>query len=72
MWILKGSALGLALFAVGSIVLTFIRNPVRVGVATSLGVVYGATIGSAFFWCGMIGCLLIGIAIVGSWPVRVP
>jgi hypothetical protein len=78
MWILKGILVGFGLFVSGlvltaivSISFAFGRGQVQAQHATSLGVIYGQTFGNPFFYLALLGCMLIGIAVVGSWSTSV-
>jgi hypothetical protein len=75
MWIAKGIALGLAIFISGlfiRLVVGIIKGPIESNHATGLGVIFGATIWNPFFYIALLGCLLIGISIVGSQTTPVP
>ena len=71
MWILKGSMLGLVIFAVGLtafLSVTLFAGPSH---ATGLSALRAYTWGNPFFWTALLGCLLVGISLVASWPVKV-
>ena len=73
MWVIKGISLGLAMFVVGFIAFNVVTAPpMRPGTAIGLSYVYASTVGNPFFWLGLLGCLLVGVSVVGSWPIRVP
>jgi hypothetical protein len=75
MWIAKGILLGVALFIGGlflRVVFGIVRSPVQSNHATGLGVIFGTTIWNPFFYIALLGCLLIGISIVGSQTTPVP
>ena len=72
MWMVKGIALGGGIFFVGAIVylsFVFFSGPAH---ATGLTAIKGMTTANPFFWLALVGCLLIGISAVASWPVRIP
>jgi hypothetical protein len=62
---------GLFLIVVLGAVLAVAKGRVQYGHATSLGVVYGMTFGNPLFYVGLVGCLVVGISLVGSWPTPV-
>ena len=68
MWIVKGSLLGSLLFVVGCVV--FLVAWISHGNAKAIGitVIQGLTIHNPLFWMALAGSLMIGCAIVGSWP----
>jgi hypothetical protein len=69
MWILKGSLLGVGLFLVGAILfLIATTGPFRANRAIGLSVITGLTIHNPLFWVAFFASLMIGCAIVGSWP----
>jgi len=71
MWVLKGSALGLAIFFVLS--LLFVINamrPFEAGKATGLSVIAGVTVHNGLWYLALVGSLALGWAILGSWPTR--
>ena len=66
MWILKGSLLGILIFLVLFAIRfhrlflhTIIDPRVLIEITRSVP-----------FWLGLVGCVLVGCAIVGSWPVK--
>ena len=70
--------LGFGLFVVGLIFLVIlsavsavVQGTVQYNHATSVGVIYGMTFGNPLFYVGLLGCLLVGVALVGSWPTPV-
>jgi hypothetical protein len=72
---LKGVFIGFGLFLAGlvfvaivSISFAFGRGQVQAQHAASLSVVYGWTIGNPLFYLGLLGCILIGVTVAGSWP----
>jgi hypothetical protein len=68
-------SLGLSLFvALGFInmLVGAVRGPVEHGHATGVSAILGATVWNPLFYLAFIGCLLVGIAIVGSRPTPVP
>ncbi len=72
MWILKGSLLGTGLFLVGTVFfLIAAAGPFRANRAIGLSVITGVTIHNPLFWVAFVASLVIGCAIVGSWPVAV-
>jgi len=78
MWILKGILVGVGLFVSGlvlmaivSISFAFGRGQVQAQHATSSGVIYGQTFGNPFFYLALLGCMLNGTAVAGSWPTPV-
>jgi ABC-type antimicrobial peptide transport system permease subunit len=70
MWIVKGSFLGAAFFVVGTII--FLVRVIGRGQAqaTGLSVLSGLTINNPFFWVALLACLMLGVSLVASWPVR--
>ena len=70
MWILKGSLLGMGLFIIGSVLFLIATTlPFRANHAIGLSVITGRTIHNPLFWIAFVASLVIGCAIVGSWPV---
>ena len=70
MWIVKGSLLGSALFVVGCVaflIATLWHSGAR---ATGVTVLQSLTIQNPLFWVALVGSVMIGCAIVGSWPGR--
>jgi hypothetical protein len=68
-------SLGLALFvALGFIYMlaSAVRGPVEPGHAIGVSAILAATFWNPLFYLAFIGCLLVGIAIVGSRPTPVP
>ena len=71
MCILKGSVLGTGLFLVGTFFfLIAVVRPFRSNTAIGLSVITGLTIHNPLFWVAFLASLMIGCAIVGSWPVK--
>ena len=71
MWILKGSLLGTGLFLVGTFFfLIAVVRPFRSNTAIGLSVITGLTLHNPLFWAAFAASLVIGCAIVGSWPVK--
>jgi hypothetical protein len=75
MWIAKGVLVGFGLFVGGLIFLVIlsavsavVQGTVEHNRATGVGVIYGMTLGNPLFYLGLLGCLLVGVALVGSWP----
>ena len=67
MWILKGSLLGILMF---SVLFAFRYGRNFYHVLMGPGVISQITAHNVFFWLGLIGCVLLGCAIVGSWPIK--
>jgi hypothetical protein len=67
MWILKGSLLGILMF---SVLFLFRYHNSFYHVLMGPGVISQITIHNVFFWLGLVGCVLLGCAIVGSWPIK--
>ena len=68
-------SLGLALFlALGFLYMLVgvVRGPVATGHATGVGVILGATVWNPFFYTALLGCILIGVSIIGSRTTPVP
>jgi len=75
MWIVKGAFIGFGFFLAGLVLSAIVRISFAFGRgqaqaqhAASLGVVYGWTLGNPLFYLGLVGCILIGIAVAGNWP----
>jgi hypothetical protein len=73
MWILKGVSLGTGFFVVGTIayLLLTVFRPLSTSKATGLSALVGMTTGNPFFWTALVACLVLGVCLVASWPVRV-
>ena len=73
MWIIKGVSLGAAFFVVGTIVFLFLTvfSPISTSKATGMSAITGMTTANPFFWAALIACLVLGVCLVASWPVRV-
>jgi hypothetical protein len=72
MWILRGSLLGIALFLVGAIIFLIAAiRPFRSNRAIGLSVISSLTVHNFLFWLAFLACLVIGCAIVRSWPLAV-
>jgi hypothetical protein len=73
MWILKGLALGSAIFFVGTVAFLFIAvlRPVKANTATGLSVLYGVTFANPYFWVALVACLALGVCVLASWPVQI-
>ena len=69
MLILKGSLLGILIFSI-----LFAVQCYRMFIHTLVGpgVISQLTIQNVFFWLELVGCLLVGCAIVGYWPIKAP
>ncbi len=69
MWmiILKGSLLGILIFSI-----IFLLRFSRIFWHTIIdpNIILLITVRSAFFWLGLVGCVLVGCAIVGYWPAK--
>jgi hypothetical protein len=74
MWIVKGVSLGTAFFLVGTIVFLFLTvfSPIESNKATGLSAITGVTTQNPFFWAALVACLVLGVCLVASWPVRKP
>jgi hypothetical protein len=76
MWIVKGLLLGSGMFAMGTLIfLKFtLFSPIAQGTATGLSALQGYTVANPFFWSALVACLVLGVSIIGSWPmpVRIP
>jgi hypothetical protein len=67
-------SLGLALFvALGFLYMLVgvVRGPVETAHATGISAIFGATIWNPLFYLAFMGCLLVGVAVVRSWPTPV-
>jgi hypothetical protein len=70
MWILKGTLLGTGLFLVGTVLfLIGTLGPFKANRAIGLSAITGVTIHNPLFWITFVASLVIGCAIVRSWPV---
>ncbi len=66
MWILKGSLLGILIFSV-----IFAIRFYRLFYHTIFDPrVISEITHSVPFWLGLVGCVLVGCAIVGYWPIK--
>jgi len=79
MWILKGVFLGFGLFVGGLVLMVvvgivgaIVKGSVQTGHATALSAIFAATIWNPFFYLALLGCILIGVSIVGSRGTPVP
>jgi hypothetical protein len=79
MWLIKGIFLGFGLFvgglfllAVLSVLSAVVRGTVQHGQAIGLSAVFAATIWNPFWYLGLVGCILVGVSIVGSRGTPVP
>jgi hypothetical protein len=78
MWILKGTFLGLTIFAVGvtTFLVAFFRSlgPLLAGpgqhYSIDIRTIFHVTTQNIWFWAAAVACLVIGWAIVASWPGR--
>jgi hypothetical protein len=64
MWILKGSLLGILVF---SVIFTIRFHRLFYHTIIGPGIVSMITVHSVFFWLGLVGCVLVGCAVVGYW-----
>jgi hypothetical protein len=73
MWLIKGISLGTGFFVVGTIcfLLLTIFRPLSTSRATGLSAITGMTTANPFFWTALVACLVLGVCLVASWPVRV-
>lgn len=72
MWILKGTLLGTGLFIVGTVLfLIAVARPFEPNRAIGLSTITGIAIHNPLFWVAFLASLVIGCAIVRSWPVAV-
>ena len=73
MWIVKGASLGAVFFVVGTIVFLFLTvfSPFSASRAIGVSAITGLTTANPFFWTALIACLVLGVCLVASWPVRV-
>ena len=72
MWIMKGAALGLALFSVGTLgFLMLTIRPAGSHSAIGVGALLGMTTGNFLWWTALVASVVLGCCIVGSWPVPV-
>ncbi len=79
MWAVKGTFLGISIFAVGAAVFmllslrsiggAFIAGPGR-QMAFDIRSISLVTIYNAWFWAAFAACIVIGLAIARSWPGR--
>jgi hypothetical protein len=72
MWLIKGISLGTGFFVVGTIcfLLLTVFRPFSTSKATGLSAIIGMTTGNPFFWMALVACLMLGVCLVASWPVR--
>jgi hypothetical protein len=73
MWIIRGLLLGFGLFVMGTLVfLKFtVFSPTAHSAATGLSAIQAYTTQNPFFWAALVACLVLGVSIIGSWPVPV-
>lgn len=70
MWLLKGGFLGLWLFGFGTLAFlwfSFFRHLSR-NSAVSTQLISGATTQNPWWWAALIACIVLGCALVRSWP----
>jgi hypothetical protein len=70
----QGLFLGTGFFVVGTMcfLLLTIFRPLSASRATGLSAITGITTANRFFWTALVACLVLGVCLVASWPVRVP
>src|ERR1700682_3680231 len=67
MWALKGTFIGISIFGIGAVVFMFLGR--SFGASTvDIRIISRATVYSAWFWATFAACIVIGLAIVRSWP----
>jgi hypothetical protein len=73
MWIARGLLLGSGIFVMGTLIFLWfaVLSPVRSGTATGLSVITGMTVSNPFFWAALVACLVLGVSVMASWPVRI-
>jgi hypothetical protein len=72
MWILKGVFLGAWLFEFGTIAFLYLsvyRNLSPKTAAVGVTVLTGFTLQNPLWWAALAACVVLGCALVGSWPV---
>ena len=73
MWIVKGLFLGTGFFVAGTFLFLILSGgPIETNHAIGLSAVTGITVYNPLFWLALVACLALGVAVIGSWPVRVP
>ncbi|HZV89557.1 MAG TPA: hypothetical protein VFF95_18560 [Candidatus Binatus sp.] len=71
MWIIKGISLGTGFFVIGTICFLLLTIFLSTSKATGISAITGVTTGNPFFWTALVACLVLGVCLVASWPVRV-
>ena len=73
MWIVKGISLGTGFFVAGTIgfLLLTVFRPLSTSRATGLSAITAMTTANPLFWTALVACLVLGVCLVGSWPVPV-
>jgi hypothetical protein len=71
MWIIKGISLGTGFFVIGTICFLLLTIFLSTSKATGLSAITGVTTANPFFWLALVACLMLGVSLVASWPVRV-
>ena len=74
MWMLKGIFLGAGMFVVGAIIYVVLALQADAqhseSRAVGLSVISYMTVYNPFFWASLVAALVIGCAVVRSWPGR--
>jgi hypothetical protein len=73
MWVLKGTFIGISIFAVGAAVFMLLSlRSISGGKQMAIGirVILLATIYNPWFWAAFVASIVIGLAIARSWPGR--
>ena len=72
MWVLKGLALGSAIFVVGTVAFILLVT-MRYSKADAIGLsaLYGHTVANPAWWVALVACLTLGVCLLASWPVRI-
>jgi hypothetical protein len=73
MWIVRGLLLGSGMFAMGTLIFLKVTlfSPTVQGTATGISAIQAYTTQNPFFWTALVACLVLGVSIIGSWPVPV-
>ena len=70
MWMLKGSFLGLWLFAFGTLGFLYLAifRGLHSNTAVGLSVLTYFTTANPWWWVALVSCVALGLALVHSWP----